>query len=41
MVITCVDVILQRKVDNKLLIFYRRDAPAAHIYWWPGIKRDI
>lgn len=36
MVITCVDVILQRKVDSKVLIFYRRDAPAANIFWLPG-----
>ena len=36
LVITCVDIILQRKYDNKLLLFYRRDPPAANIWWWPG-----
>lgn len=34
--IFCVDVVLQRKSDGKLLLFYRRDAPAASIWWWPG-----
>ena len=36
MVITCIDIIIQRKVDGKLLLFYRRDAPAKGIWWWPG-----
>lgn len=36
MVITCVDVIVQRKSDKKLLLFYRRDPPAKGIWWWPG-----
>lgn len=34
--IVCVDVLCKRKSDNKLLLFYRRDAPAASIWWWPG-----
>ena len=29
LVITCCDVILRRKSDGKLLLFYRRDKPAA------------
>lgn len=28
----CVDVILQRKSDNKVLLFFRRDKPAASIW---------
>ena len=36
MVVTCIDVVLQRKIDNKLLLFYRRDKPAKGIWWWPG-----
>lgn len=34
--IVCVDVILQRKSDHSLLLFWRRDKPAANIWWWPG-----
>ena len=34
--IVCVDVVCQRVIDGKLLLFYRRDAPAASIWWWPG-----
>jgi ADP-ribose pyrophosphatase YjhB (NUDIX family) len=34
--VVCVDVILQRKSDNCLLLFWRRDKPAANIWWWPG-----
>lgn len=36
MPIVCVDVVCQRKLDGKLLLFYRRDKPASHIWWWPG-----
>jgi len=36
LVIVCVDVILQRKSDRKLLLFLRRDPPAKGIWWWPG-----
>lgn len=36
LVIVCVDVILQRKSDRKLLLFLRRDPPARSIWWWPG-----
>ena len=36
MIVVCVDVICQRKSDNKLLLFFRRDKPAANIWWWPG-----
>lgn len=36
MPIVCVDIICQRKSDHKMLLFYRRDKPAAHIFWWPG-----
>ena len=36
MVITCVDVIVQRKSDKRILLFYRRDPPAKGIWWWPG-----
>ena len=32
----CVDVMCQRKSDGKFLLFFRRDAPAAGIWWWPG-----
>jgi hypothetical protein len=28
----CVDVVLQRKSDNKVLLFFRRDKPAANIW---------
>jgi hypothetical protein len=38
MIIVCVDIVCQRKSDNKILLFYRRDAPAANIWWWPGIS---
>ncbi len=34
--VVCVDVVLKRKSDSKLLLFYRRDKPAANIWWWPG-----
>ncbi len=34
--IFCVDVVCRRKSDGKLLLFYRRDKPAAGIWWWPG-----
>lgn len=33
--IVCVDVICRRQ-DGMLLLFYRRDKPAANIWWWPG-----
>jgi 8-oxo-dGTP diphosphatase len=33
--IVCVDVICKR-ADGKILLFYRRDAPAANLWWWPG-----
>eukprot|EP00428_Durinskia_dybowskii_P067113 CAMPEP_0170373462 /NCGR_PEP_ID=MMETSP0117_2-20130122/10082_1 /TAXON_ID=400756 /ORGANISM="Durinskia baltica, Strain CSIRO CS-38" /LENGTH=255 /DNA_ID=CAMNT_0010628355 /DNA_START=76 /DNA_END=843 /DNA_ORIENTATION=+ len=33
--IVCVDVICRRN-DGKILLFYRRDKPAASIWWWPG-----
>jgi len=36
LVIACVDVIAQRKSDKKILLFYRRDAPAKNIWWFPG-----
>ena len=36
LVITCVDVVVQRKSDKKILLFSRRDAPAKGIWWWPG-----
>ena len=32
----CVDVICQREVDNKVLLFYRRDRPAKGLWWLPG-----
>lgn len=34
--VVCVDVILQRTSDHRLLLFWRRDKPAANIWWWPG-----
>ena len=34
--IVCVDVVLQRPADGKLLLFFRKDKPAAKIWWWPG-----
>lgn len=33
--IVCVDVMCRRQ-DGSLLLFYRRDKPAANIWWWPG-----
>ena len=32
----CVDVVCQREVDNKVLLFYRRDKPARGLWWLPG-----
>jgi ADP-ribose pyrophosphatase YjhB (NUDIX family) len=32
----CVDIVCQRTSDKKILLFYRRDKPAANIWWWPG-----
>jgi NUDIX domain len=32
----CVDIMCRRKCDGKLLLFFRRDKPAAKIWWWPG-----
>lgn len=32
----CVDVICQRQKDKRLLLFYRKDKPAAGVWWWPG-----
>lgn len=34
--LVCVDVVCKRLVDGKLLLFLRRDKPAANIWWWPG-----
>jgi ADP-ribose pyrophosphatase YjhB (NUDIX family) len=34
--ILCVDVVCMRRSDRKILIFYRRDKPAAKIWWLPG-----
>lgn len=34
--IVCVDVICRRNKDQKILLFYRKDKPAASIWWWPG-----
>lgn len=34
--VVCVDVILQRTSDRRLLLFWRRDKPASNIWWWPG-----
>jgi len=31
--IVCVDVICQRN-DGRVLLFYRRDKPVAHLWWW-------
>jgi ADP-ribose pyrophosphatase YjhB (NUDIX family) len=36
MPIVCVDVICVRAVDDKMLLFYRKNNPAANIWWWPG-----
>jgi ADP-ribose pyrophosphatase YjhB (NUDIX family) len=36
LIIVCVDVVLRRRSDGKLLLFYRRDKPANAIWWWPG-----
>jgi len=33
MPIVCVDVICKRS-DGKVLLFYRRDKPVAHLWWW-------
>jgi ADP-ribose pyrophosphatase YjhB (NUDIX family) len=33
--IVCIDVICRRQ-DGGILLFYRRDKPAANIWWWPG-----
>ncbi len=27
---------LQRPSDGKVLLFFRKDKPAAKIWWWPG-----
>jgi len=32
----CVDIIVQRKIDNKVLLLYRRDKPVAGVWWWVG-----
>jgi ADP-ribose pyrophosphatase YjhB (NUDIX family) len=32
----CVDVLCRRESDGKLLLFLRRDKPAAGLWWWPG-----
>lgn len=32
----CVDVICQRQTDKKILLFLRKDKPAAGVWWWPG-----
>ena len=32
----CVDIICQREIDNKILLFYRRDKPAKGLWWLPG-----
>jgi colanic acid biosynthesis protein WcaH len=34
--IFCVDVVLKRKSDGKILLFLRKDEPAAKIWWLPG-----
>lgn len=34
--IVCIDIICQRIKDEKVLLFYRKDKPAASIWWWPG-----
>lgn len=36
LVIVCVDIVCIRQCDKKLLLFYRRDPPASHIWWLPG-----
>jgi hypothetical protein len=36
LLIFCIDVMCRRKSDRKVLLFYRRDKPAANISWWPG-----
>jgi len=33
--LVCVDVICIRN-DGRFLLFYRRDKPAANMWWWPG-----
>jgi hypothetical protein len=32
----CVDIIVQRKLDNKVLLLFRRDKPVAGVWWWVG-----
>jgi len=32
----CVDIIVQRKCDNKVLLLFRRDKPVAGTWWWVG-----
>eukprot|EP00668_Euglena_longa_P012481 GGOE01014934.1.p1 GENE.GGOE01014934.1~~GGOE01014934.1.p1 ORF type:complete len:259 (-),score=41.00 GGOE01014934.1:428-1204(-) len=32
----CVDVVCRRLSDGKVLLFHRRDKPAAQIWWFPG-----
>lgn len=34
--LVCVDIILKRERDNKVLLFLRRDEPAKDTLWWPG-----
>ena len=32
----CVDIVVQRKLDNKVLLLFRRDKPVAGVWWWVG-----
>lgn len=32
----CVDIVVQRKLDNKILLLFRRDKPVAGVWWWVG-----
>eukprot|EP00667_Euglena_gracilis_P019145 EG_transcript_20459 len=32
----CVDIVCRRRSDRKVLLFRRRDKPAANIWWFPG-----
>ena len=32
----CVDIVVQRKIDNKVLLLFRRDKPVAGVWWWVG-----
>ena len=32
----CVDIIVQRQKDKKVLLLYRRDKPVAEVWWWVG-----